>query len=953
MNTQLKQCLWRMLAVIAIVLAMMPTVVQSVSAQDEYEEMTFVLPVDQNGVAVLSDSVKAAGVNANFVTIKARMYRRGMRLRVSAFSPQPVDQIAFKIKKNDFEISSATKNVGPNEVEIFDQENAFSFGDIFDIRAQKNQLVSEVFLETLDSAPVHVWLVLDGVRCLVIEGHNDPEILVRIFQAGTDQLLKEEHFTRTTEDWEVALSAGPASQHIDVQVVVSSKWENNAPAGVIRGHYKFLNVENPCFISKPECAGIVTQPAAGTNIEPNTAVTVSVQTTGAQSVQIFELDNNWSPVSSIVPVTDGNTTVNFQGQPNHQYAVGTTNERGTFMGCSFKFGEVVPEPQCLGVESVPAPGSKLVGGDLVKGTVDVANVNSAQLVLLNKTGGIESRIGTPLAVTANKVNFEFQPLPNRQYAFELSNARGTKLGCPINWDQHIVAACNSATFNVDVPAGALTGSAQGTGTSWRLMQMASPVAVLVQGPGSTAVFTSSVQFPAKYWVEFLDEDGVPSQFNPACSIQTSRLYLPLVSNQKPAICNAIDSTVPSGYATLQQVAQVTVQTQNAAAVALDGQIVTPTNGVSVFNVPVTVGLHIANLQTLNGIWEPAPQCSIEWKEMVCEQITSSVANNSHIYPAGLRTEVAVKALGAKKVRFGGSEADVVDGWANFQMMVTPGHEYTTELSGTSGEWVAAPQCSLQFETEAPTRRGFGEGDPYWANDTRLEGDLDSTDGTVAPQKTDRHPDYQDYRVASWSQSYQDGHGKWAFAKSVTCVKDGTEVWKTVTDFYSPNGEGWQSHSRFAGQNFRVRNLAGRLSSANIAVDLYNEGGPSYEWGSQELKDGLWVDGWLIKSITFRMDGHDAQAIALIRQGVEIWLVRQPDGYGRVDVVEKSGNTCQLQGVHGLGVTTGSVPNANDWVVADLFGTQLAAAASTQNVPQEVVTTVPDNADWTDDFPAVK
>lgn len=786
-KTTLKiKLLWWTLAVIVALCAMLPVgALPAVAESEEYEEVVFVLPVNAEAqVGAENTVVHAAGAEDSFVTIKARLFKRQKRLVVSAFAPRTIEDVTFQIKRNGTPLWNGTADIGAKEVELYKRDGVFEFGDLFNISAKKNTIISEVFLEALEASPVHVWLLVDGVKCIVIRGHNDPEILVRILRAGTDQVLKEEHHTRTSVDWEVTVSE-TSEALIDVEVVVSSAW-SNGPAGKIRGHYKFLNVPNPCFA---ECKSIVNVPANGALIAANTAATVTVQADGVPSVQVVKLtDSGWEPASLAVPVVNDAATINYVAHPNTQYAIRNATDDNVFVGCSWQYGELLVPPQCLGAQAQPAAGAKIVSGDVVTITAMVTNTNSAQLVLLDSSGGVEQRLGSSVAVSGTQVTFSLQPIAHRQYAVELRNEQHTIVGCPVSWD---------------------------------------------------------VQ-PKVY-----------------------RLWIPFAANQKPALCTGIQSDVPAGLAAIGTTATVTINTQDAAAVAFAGQVVSTTNGVAVFMVPVTEAEHVASLQTLHGTWESS-QCSIAWKARV-------------------------------------------------------------------------------------GKRGFGEGDPYWVKPSAqtLEGDLDSSDGRVAPRKTDRGHDYQDYRVKSWRQSYTDGRGRWAYAESVSC-HDAGAAWKTVIDFYSPNNASWQSHTRFAGDNFRVRNLSARITgNAPLQVDLYSENGPSYAFGAPELQAGIEVDGWQIKSIVFRMEtGEEAQAIALIRPGVEIWLVRQPDGYGRIEINIKEDNTCNLKGLHGIGAQSGQVPDPNAWVVPSLFEDVLAAAAvagSGGTASEETVIVVPEE-DWTDNFP---
>lgn len=779
--------LWWTLAVIAALCAMIPVgTLPAVAESEEFEEVVFVLPVNVGSqIGATNTGVHAAGAEDSFVTIKARLFKRQKRLVVSAFAPQTIEDVTFQIKKNGTPLWDGTKDIGTKEVELYRRDAVFEFGDVFDIRGQKDTIVSEVFLEALEASPVHVWLLLDTAKCIVIRGHNDPEILVRILRAGSDQVLKEEHHTRTTEDWEVQVNSASSESAIDIEVVVSSEWSEGGPAGKIRGHYKFLNVPNPCYAG---CKTITNAPSNGTMIAPNTAATVTVQTGGVSSIQVVKrTDSGWEPASPAVTVANDGATINYVAQPNTEYAIRNADNTEVFVGCSWQYGEML-KPQCLGAQAQPAAGTKIVSGDLITITAMVTNTDSAQLVLLDKSGAVEQRLGSSKAVSGNQVSFSLHAIAHRQYAVELTNQAGTIVGCPLSWDEQ----------------------------------------------------------PKEY-----------------------RLWIPLVANQKPAICTALQSDVPAGLAAVGTTATITISTQDASAVMFAGQIVSTTNGIAVFKVAVTSTEHLATLQTLHGTWQSS-QCGIAWK-----------------------------------ARIG--------------------------------------------------KRGFGEGDPYWVKPSAqtLQGDLDSSDGRVAPSKTGRGHDYQEYQVKSWRQRYEDSQGRWAYAESVSCRDQGA-AWKTVTDFYSPKNSSWQSHTRFAGENFRVRNLSARVSgNAPIYVDLYSETGPSYAFGAPELEAGIKVDGWLIKSILFQMEtGEEAQAIALIRPGIEIWLVRQPDGYGRIEINIKEDNTCNLMGLHGIGAQSGTVPDPNEWVVPGLFESAAATAAVSdegEKAEEETLIAV-DAKDWTDDFP---
>lgn len=963
--------LWRLAAVLCILLTLLPVVKPSpVSAQEEYEEILFVVPLDTTALnAVSSDAIAAAALASDFVTIRARLFNRSRRLDVSVTSPTPFENLTVTIRRNDNLVFSGVVDAADEWTTVFNQSDAYEYGDMLDIRAETgDHIVSEVIVEALEASPVHVWLLLDSEHCLRVIGHNDPEILVRVLAAGTDRVLKEEHFTRKNTDWEVLVNAGVEAERIDVQVVVSSKWKDDKPAGTIRSNYSFLDVKNPCFIAPSRCSSVQTEPAQDSHIEPNTLVRAFVNTEGADYIQLYSGNGTFfTPLTESVAVTGAQTEIEFAANPGLRYLVATTNERGTEFGCPFGFthvpmplcngtefsvapgsvvvpGQIITgtisasdtstaqlytvrngqpfapvtdpldmtagsayfqfavdqaeeeymfvlansrgtvhgcyfrfnmlqPPTCLGNDTTPASGSKIVAGDSISGTAVVSGASSVQIVSISRDGQVLERIGQPYQTDFLKIsiiNYNFTPVPGEKYALELTNPRGTTIGCPIWFGEHIPARCNEATMTIDVANRTMSVEAKGAGVSWRIKQenVDEPLAT---GYGITASAAVSVSFPAQYWVEWLDEAGVPGEVAESCKARTWAVFAPIITHHVPA---------------------------------------------------------------------PA-----------CQSVSSSLPDGAAIHKGGELVDISFNVSAVQSVRLGGSELAPVDGWVHFkEHRAFPGQRIVPEVRGFSGDWQPAPQCSIAFTSDATEQRGFGNGDPYWCAPvpSQLEGDLDSSDLKVAPQKTAcwNEDNHQTYKVSQWQLSYKNKAARWAYANFL--IGD----WGTLqTDFYKPDGQNFQAHTRAAGKHFRVRNLATKVcQGCQLTLDLYKEGGPSYAWGSEELKHGVAVDGWLIKSMDFQYpDGRMAQALTLIRNGVEVWLVQGRDGWGHIDIVRKAGSV-QLGGFMGVGMT-GQIGDPNQYVAADLFGTAVGVAASSSN--EAVVIDVDEANDWTDDFPAAE
>lgn len=962
---------WRVAALLSLLLTLLPVVsVVPVSAQEDYEEIVFVVPLSDASLnAVSPDTISAAALVADFVTIRARLYNRNRRLDVSVSSAEPVEDINISIRRNGDVLFSGNVDAASDWRTVFNETAVYEYGDMLDVRAETSgRIVSQVIVEALEAAPVHVWLLLDGQHCLRIIGHNDPEILVRILAQGTSQVLKEEHFTRKNQDWEVLMNAGVEAERIDVQVIVSSKWQDDKPAGTIRSNYRFMDVENPCFIALSRCTSVKTEPAHNSHIEPGTAVRVFVTTEGADFVQLFSTDGtSVAAVTEQLQVTASQTAIDFTARPEVQYIVATANERGTQFGCPFGFtpvpmplcngtelsvrpgsvvipGQVITgtlkatdseeaqlftvrngrpveavtaildvssgqvdfqfavkeleeeymfvlsnsrgsvygcyfrfnmlqPPACLGNDTTPASGAKIVAGDSITGTATVAGASSVQVVRLSQDGQVVERIGEPVItdfLAISRIDYQFAPLPGQSYALEMTNARGSVIGCPIYFNEHIPARCQSAQMNANVANRTLNVEATGTGVSWQLMQEGAG-RPLATGYGITATLAVSISIPGQYRIEWLDEAGVPGEIAPTCKAATWALFVPLAFNQKAAVCNGVAASLP---------------------------------------------------------------------------------NDAPIHAGGELVDLSFNVTDVQAVRLGTIELVPVEGWVHYkEYPVSPGQEIFPELKDLQGNWQPAPQCAIGFTRETVEQRGFGNGDPYWCAPVpqQLVGDLDSADLKVSPIKAAcwHEANHQPYKVSNWRLSYESNSATWAYSKFL--IGD----WGTLqTDFYRPRGESFQAHTRVAGHQFRVRNLATRVCrGCPLTLDLYKEGGPSFAWGSQELKAGVRVDGWLIKSLEFQYeDGRIIQGLTLIRHGIEVWLVQGRDGWGHIDIVRKSGSA-QLDGFMGAGMT-GRIGDPNQYITADLFGTAvetMAASSSSADGTDSVVIAVDESNDWTDDF----
>lgn len=205
--------------------------------------------------AAAADDASIARVEHAYADIGTRVYRKNQRLvvLVTCASEAELD-ISIASSRVNFTQRVACSS---ETTKVFDQSQAFQFGDIVKISATSAHGLSVVKFEALDAAPVWIGVSTIGSTesdaCFNTYGHNDPWVFQNFYSPATDVLIQSEeprHFEEN--DWSFTSRLSSDVEFVDIHVVASSRIENGLPSGTIRANYTFEGVPNPCFVGTPD-----------------------------------------------------------------------------------------------------------------------------------------------------------------------------------------------------------------------------------------------------------------------------------------------------------------------------------------------------------------------------------------------------------------------------------------------------------------------------------------------------------------------------------------------------------------------------------------------------------------------------------------------------------------------------------------------------------------------------